>query len=161
MTEHRRSPRVALDHAVEFLTKDLDSALRMDGVGKEISLGGMFIQTVSTVRFGEYIVVYLTLPGGKREMALPAVVRWGREDGIGVQFGQLGAHDTHAVVEFMARKTSATSSWKSVALQEVATIASVKCGPGQTRRAHRGPSRCVDAREKCAARRGLAASSRR
>jgi Tfp pilus assembly protein PilZ len=105
-----RSPRVPLDRAVAFSTEDLGSALRMDGVGRDISLGGMFIQTDVPGHFGERIVVYLTLPGGKRQMALPAIVRWGREDGIGVQFGELGAHDTHAVVEFMARKTSTTSS---------------------------------------------------
>jgi hypothetical protein len=38
-------------------------------------------------------------------MVLPAVVRWGRGDGIGVQFGQLGAHDTHAIVEFMGQRS--------------------------------------------------------
>jgi hypothetical protein len=77
----------------------------MNGVGKDISLGGMFIQTNLTVRFGEHIVVHLILPGGKREMVLPAVVRWGRGDGIEVQFGQLGAHDPHATVEFMGQRS--------------------------------------------------------
>jgi hypothetical protein len=62
MTEHAVPPRVPLDHAVEVSTKELDSSLRRNGVGKDISLGGMFIQTNFAVRFGEHIVVYLSRP---------------------------------------------------------------------------------------------------
>jgi type IV pilus assembly protein PilZ len=100
MTELRRHARTPLGHAVDFATKGLDFALRMDGVANDISLGGMFILTDFPTRIGEDLIVYLTLPGGKYEMALPAIVRWTRDDGMGVQFGQLGARDTHAIVEF-------------------------------------------------------------
>jgi hypothetical protein len=44
----------------------------MDGVGRDISRGGMFIQTDVPAHFGEGIVVYLTLPGEGRQMALQA-----------------------------------------------------------------------------------------
>jgi hypothetical protein len=106
MTELRRFARTPLGHAVDFATKGLDFALRMDGVAKDISLGGMFILTDFPTRIGEDIVVYLTLPGGKHKMALPAIVRWARDDGMGVQFGQFGARDTHAIVEFMEQSVS-------------------------------------------------------
>lgn len=39
-------------------------------------------------------------------MALPAIVRWTRDDGIGTQFLQLGARDTGAIVEFAERSVS-------------------------------------------------------
>jgi Tfp pilus assembly protein PilZ len=75
----------------------------------------MFIQTDFPSHFGEHIVVYLTLPGGKREMALPAVVRWRRDNGMGVQFEPLGAQDTHAIVEFMEQQRVSASSSEKVA----------------------------------------------
>jgi type IV pilus assembly protein PilZ len=34
-------------------------------------------------------------------MALPAVVRWTSKDGMGVQFGLLGARETHEITEFV------------------------------------------------------------
>ena len=82
MAELRRSPRVPLNHAVEFSTEDLDLVVRVDGIGKDLSLGGMFIRTDFPSHFGEHIVVYLTLPGWKHKMALPAGVRWGRDTAI-------------------------------------------------------------------------------
>ena len=91
MTEHRRFIRTPLGQAVDFATKELEFALRMDGVAKDISLGGMFISTDFPTRIGEDVVIHLTLPGGKYDMALPAIVRWTRDGGMGVQFGQLGA----------------------------------------------------------------------
>jgi type IV pilus assembly protein PilZ len=104
MTELRRFSRKPLGQAVDFSTKALEFALRMDGVGKDISLGGMFILTDFPTRIGEEVVVYLTLPGEKTEIALPAIVRWTRDDGMGVQFGTLGARDTHIVVEFLEKR---------------------------------------------------------
>jgi hypothetical protein len=106
MTDLRRFARTPLGHPVDFATKELDFVLRMDGVAKDISLGGMFILTDFPTRVGEDIVVYLTLPGGQHELALPAIVRWSREDGMGVQFGQLGARDTHAIIQFMEDRAS-------------------------------------------------------
>jgi len=45
------------------------------------------------------VVVYATLPGEKAPFAMPGVVRWCRPDGMGVQFGNLGARETHAITE--------------------------------------------------------------
>jgi type IV pilus assembly protein PilZ len=61
----------------------------------------MFIETDRPSRSGARIVVYLTLPRSKREMALSAVVRWAAHDGMGVQFGLLGARDTHEIATFV------------------------------------------------------------
>ena len=100
MVDLRRSPRVPLGQPLEFSTKDEDTPVRMDGIGKDISLGGMFIETDLPGPLGEQIVVHLVLPGSAHEMALPAVVRWTGKDGMGVQFGLLGARETYEITEF-------------------------------------------------------------
>jgi type IV pilus assembly protein PilZ len=101
MTDLRRSSRVSLGRPVEFSTKGEDVPVRIDGSGRDLSLGGMFIETDLSSPVGERVLVYVTLPKAKREMALPAVVRWTSKDGMGVQFGLLGARETHEITEFV------------------------------------------------------------
>jgi type IV pilus assembly protein PilZ len=101
MTDLRRFPRVPLGQPIEFSTKGDDVPIRMEGTARDISLGGMFIETDLPCAVGEQVVVYVTLPRAKREMALPAVVRWSGKDGMGVQFGLLGARETHEITEFV------------------------------------------------------------
>jgi hypothetical protein len=45
----------------------------------------------------------LRFPGTKAELRLPAIVRWATPDGFGVQFGSLGARETHAISELFKR----------------------------------------------------------
>jgi Tfp pilus assembly protein PilZ len=71
------------------------------GLGKDISVGGMFIETEAPASFGSGIVVRFRLPGHKEEMVMQGVVRWTRADGMGVQFGLLGARETHAITELV------------------------------------------------------------
>ena len=70
----------------------------------DLSVGGMFVAnptSAETMVFGESIEIELNLPrlGPTR---LPAVVRWLRSDGFGLQFGLLGALHTHALVALVA-----------------------------------------------------------
>jgi hypothetical protein len=101
--EMRRSSRVQLGQPISFSVKSSDAAARRAGTGRDISLGGMFIETDGRYAQGEQVVVYMTLPGSRREMTLPAVVRWSANDGMGVQFGLLGARDTHEIADFVLR----------------------------------------------------------
>ena len=41
------------------------------------------------------------LPGAKEDSKLPATVRWANTEGIGVQFGLMGAKETHLLTEVM------------------------------------------------------------
>ncbi len=75
------------------------TAPRWPGVSRDISLGGIYIETESPFAFGSVITVYITLPAYETELALPAVVRWNSPDGMGLQFGSMGAHATHAITE--------------------------------------------------------------
>lgn len=98
MVELRRHPRVPFDHPVEFATKG--SEVRSAGRSKDISLGGMFIVTSAPLAFGTEIVVHLTVAGHRTPLAMPGVVRWSRPgQGMGLQFGLLGARETHAITE--------------------------------------------------------------
>ncbi len=62
----------------------------------DISLGGMFIGGPSPVPVGAEVSVRLVLPP-LGELKLPAFVRWSSERGFGLQFGLLGAKETHAI----------------------------------------------------------------
>jgi type IV pilus assembly protein PilZ len=95
--ELRRHHRAPLDVTVEFVGKG--SVERTAGRARDISLGGMFIETPSPLPFSSELVVHLTLPTQKGPFALPGVVRWTRADGMGVQFGLIGARETHAITE--------------------------------------------------------------
>jgi hypothetical protein len=47
------------------------------------------------------VTITIRLPGGADESRIPGVVRWNKPGGIGVQFGLLGAKETHLLAEFM------------------------------------------------------------
>jgi uncharacterized protein (TIGR02266 family) len=102
MVEQRRSHRSPLDAPAKFQRKD--GADRTAGTARDISVGGVFIATVAPLPFGTEVIVHLRLPGHKDEMALPGVVRWTRADGMGLQFGLLGARETHAITEIVHQK---------------------------------------------------------
>jgi hypothetical protein len=98
--EKRRYARASIDLPVLFATKG--SANYANGIGKDISLGGIFIEAPAVVAFGAEIVVRVNLKtasGAYADFDLPGVVRWVRDGGMGVQFGLLGAHETHAITE--------------------------------------------------------------
>jgi hypothetical protein len=95
--ELRRYNRATIDVPVEFVGKG--SPERFAGRAKDISLGGMFIETDKPLAFGADLVVHITLPAQKTPFALPGVVRWNRNGGMGVQFGLIGARETHAITE--------------------------------------------------------------
>jgi type IV pilus assembly protein PilZ len=100
--ELRLHTRAPLNVAVEFVKKD--SAERVAGQAKDISLGGMFIETPTPPPFAAELTVHVTLPGQKAPFALPGVVRWTRADGMGVQFGLIGARETHAITELTRKE---------------------------------------------------------
>jgi Tfp pilus assembly protein PilZ len=87
---------------VEFVLKG--SAERTAGQCADLSLGGMYVQTPRTLPFGSEVVVHVKFPGQKVAVVLPAVVRWTRPgEGMGLQFGLMGARETHAITEATRR----------------------------------------------------------
>lgn len=100
--EKRRHARASIDLPVLFAVKGADS--HGQGIGKDISIGGMFVETTAAAAFGSDVVVRVRLrtpSGGDQDFDLPGVVRWVRSGGMGVQFGLLGALETHAITELL------------------------------------------------------------
>jgi type IV pilus assembly protein PilZ len=71
------------------------------GRSKDISIGGMFIESEAQVSFGTELIIVLRLPNTKQDSRLPGTVRWQGPGGFGVQFGLLGARETHAISELL------------------------------------------------------------
>ena len=97
MTDKRSHNRVALAVPATFrLTPE-------SGIGgqlKDISVGGAFLELgddVESPAFGTTGTLVVELPGNKAPLELPGTVRWNKAGGIGLQFGLLGAKETHAL----------------------------------------------------------------
>jgi hypothetical protein len=98
VVELRRYERATIDVPLEFAARG--SAARLVGRARDVSLGGMFVESATPLPFGSDLVIHVVLPGQKQTFALPGVVRWLRgADGMGVQFGLIGARETHAITE--------------------------------------------------------------
>ena len=98
MQDQRHYPRVPISVVVDCQQADGES---FQATGKDVSVGGMFLQSRVSPPFGTELTIVGRLPGAKKELRLPAVVRWTKEGGFGVQFGLLGAVETHILSELM------------------------------------------------------------
>jgi type IV pilus assembly protein PilZ len=103
VVEQRRYARVPVNSPASFSLKGKPE--RTTGHAKDISVGGMFIETTTPAAFGAEIVIHMALPGASEPVALPGIVRWVRDGGMGIQFGLLGARETHLITE-IGRKHS-------------------------------------------------------
>lgn len=103
MIEKRRYARAPLQKPVSFSVKG-EAGVRQ-GMGKDIAVGGMFVETDAPAPFGADVIIHVELPGQDGPVSLPGVVRWLRDGGMGVQFGLLGAVETHIITE-IGRKHS-------------------------------------------------------
>jgi hypothetical protein len=97
--EKRRHERVGFRVPV---TCTRQGGPEVQGVIVDLSVGGVFIEAPSSPPFGASIVIHADLPGAPK-LALAAVVRWTKPHGFGVQFGLLGAVETHALAAIVAK----------------------------------------------------------
>jgi hypothetical protein len=73
------------------------SGEKLELTSQDMSMGGMFIGSMDMLPFGAQITVDVDLPG-LGPTTLPGVVRWTKKgEGFGIQFGLLGARQTHAL----------------------------------------------------------------
>src|SRR5207244_8509922 len=89
LVEQRRYARAPIDAPLTFTVKGKNDW--KDGTGKDVSIGGMSIETTEVIPFGADVEVSVQLPGDDDIFLIPGVVRWARDGRIGVQFGMLGA----------------------------------------------------------------------
>jgi PilZ domain len=108
--DKRVHPRVTVDTAVSCEVRggaSLESGAPpapFAGMAKDISIGGMFVESTEILPFGTEITIVGRFPGAKADLKLPAIVRWAKPTGFGVQFGSLGARETHAISELLRRR---------------------------------------------------------
>jgi hypothetical protein len=111
--ELRRNVRVPL--VIDVCFTRADSSDLLPGRSRDLSLGGMYVETYAPLAFKSQLSVHLRLPADKSVFVtptvfvIPAVVRWTDADGMGVQFGPLGARATYAIAEAMVRRPLAPS----------------------------------------------------
>jgi hypothetical protein len=96
--EQRRYQRKPVDFPLDFAVA---GAARVGGTCRDLSVGGMHIQTEIPAPFGADVTVYAEFPGTRGTLALPGVVRWAKGGEIGVQFGALGARETYAITQVL------------------------------------------------------------
>jgi type IV pilus assembly protein PilZ len=99
VTEHRKHPRKAIESDVAFQVGD---GPRTEARCRDLSLGGMFIDTAATLPYGAAVRVFLRLPGIAGDVVVESIVRWSTRTGMGVQFGVMGARETHALTRLLA-----------------------------------------------------------
>jgi hypothetical protein len=92
--EHRKYTRHDLSAPAAF---QLAGGPRVAARYQNLSLGGAYIETTEPVAYGTQVSVFLHLPGLAGEARFEATVRWTKRDGMGVQFGLVGARETHAL----------------------------------------------------------------
>lgn len=93
MREKRQHQRAVLRVPVTVLGPGGESWI---ATSEDLSIGGMFLSAESSPAIGLEVDLAFELPhlGAVR---LPAFVRWTKHQGYGVQFGLLGARETHAI----------------------------------------------------------------
>jgi type IV pilus assembly protein PilZ len=97
--DHRQHPRKSVQSLVAF---QLEGGPRVEATCRDLSLGGMFIETTVSAPFGAPVTVYLTLPGLRQEVTIRSTIRWTKPEGMGVQFGVMGARETHALTQLIS-----------------------------------------------------------
>jgi len=98
LTDNRAHSRVPINVIV---TCEPTGGQSFEALAKDISVGGMFLETSDVVVFGTKLTIVGMLPGAKKPVRLPGIVRWTKPGGFGVQFGLLGAVETHVISELM------------------------------------------------------------
>lgn len=99
MREKRRYFRKVVEYEIEFSI--VGEAERATGICRNLSLGGIHVETDTPAPFGANVTVYLSLRGMGPE-GMPGIVRWVKPQRMGIQFGLLGARDTYAITQALA-----------------------------------------------------------
>jgi type IV pilus assembly protein PilZ len=99
VADSRKHPRKAAHPPVAFQVGD---GPRENARCRDISLGGAFLETTRRLAYETRLKVFVFLPSLKRETIVESTVRWSTAEGMGVQFGVMGAKETASLVELLA-----------------------------------------------------------
>ena len=76
---------------------------RMTARSKDVSLGGMFIETARSLPYGTRFELEVKLPALAEPVRIEATVRWTGPTGMGVQWGALHTKATWAINQLTKR----------------------------------------------------------
>lgn len=99
--EARREHRAHLEIDVRFHLASGEGDEVVRARARNVSVGGMFIETDRPAPFGAEITLEIALPDMPEFARLAGTVRWTNADGMGVQFGVMGARETHGIVKLL------------------------------------------------------------
>jgi type IV pilus assembly protein PilZ len=94
--ERRKHVRKPVSIPVALLLPD-----RVEVESRDLSLGGIFISGGRQLPYGAKLTVVLKLPGLSEETQVEGTVRWAQGDGLGIQFGMMGARETAALLSLL------------------------------------------------------------
>lgn len=97
-SERRRHVRKQVDLAAEC---QLDGDDRLPARVSDLSIGGCFVQVEPAPSFGAKLSLRISLPGAAEPVTVDGIVRWTSPEGLGVQFGAVGAKDTYELSEYL------------------------------------------------------------
>ena len=80
---------------LKVVVKHADGAVEC--ITRNISLGGMYLITESSLPYGTPVSLVFYLLAIKAEASMEGTVRWVKDDGMGVQFGSLRAREVWAL----------------------------------------------------------------
>jgi type IV pilus assembly protein PilZ len=86
---------------------ELSSGHSLTVQSHDISIGGSFLLSEETPPIGSPAVLHFELPGCGM-CACPGFVRWVKAGGFGIQFGLLGARETHAIGKLVRQQPQAS-----------------------------------------------------
>jgi type IV pilus assembly protein PilZ len=98
--------RVGERRALTRLEVQVPVLLLWDGIPRsalvtDLGIGGLFVECEEHAAFNTSVCVVIEWPSGP--LRLPGIVRWHNDHGMGVQLGLLGARETHAIAEMLAK----------------------------------------------------------
>jgi len=94
----REHHRVTAAFAV---TCQLEGGVTLTGVARDLSLGGAFVESGTIPPFGTPVTLSLRFAADGPELRFPGLVRWSSDRGFGMQFGLIGARETHDLIKLL------------------------------------------------------------
>ena len=95
-TERRRHPRKPCLVPLTYLV----GGRQFDGYILDINDHGVFIETGDAFSSGQEIIMTFAAPRNQKALTITGQIVWSSQDGIGVKFSRLTAHQRHAIQAF-------------------------------------------------------------
>jgi type IV pilus assembly protein PilZ len=100
-SDKRASARLPVNLDVEFVNRVGEWESPRTGTCRNLSVGGMFIETSAPLPFDSRIAVYLKVEGAPGPIGLHANVRWTNGAGMGIQLHALGSREMSTILRLL------------------------------------------------------------